>query len=102
MTRTALVLLIRFRSRLSLDEVMKVVEERAPSFEALPGLRQKYYLEDPQTGEIAGLYLWESPEAFDEYRESELRRTVSAAYEMEGEPRIEVYRVLKELRDSAG
>jgi quinol monooxygenase YgiN len=90
---------VRFRSKLPFDEVMKIVEERAPEFRALAGLQQKYYLQDPATGEIAGLYLWESQEALSAYRESELRASIAEAYQAEGEPRVEVYRVVKTLRD---
>jgi len=68
-------------------------------FRALAGLQQKYYLQDPATGEIAGLYLWESQEALSAYRESELRASIAEAYQAEGEPRVEVYRVVKTLRD---
>jgi hypothetical protein len=78
---------------------MKIVEERAPEFRALEGLQQKYYLQDPATGEIAGLYLWESPEALDAYRQSELRATIAEAYQAEGQPRVEVYTVVKTLRE---
>ena len=90
---------VRFRSKLPFDEIMKIVEERAPEFRALAGLQQKYYLQDPATGEIGGLYLWESQEAFDAYRESELRASIAKAYQAEGVPRVEVYRVVKTLRD---
>ena len=90
---------VRFRSKLPFDEVMKIVEERAPEFRALAGLQQKYYLQDPATGEIGGLYLWESQEALTAYRESELRASIAKAYQAEGEPRVEVYRVVKTLRD---
>lgn len=99
MTQPSTMMLVRFRSRMSLDEVMRVAEERMPEFKALTGLKQKYYLEDPATGEIAGLYLWESPEALAEYKDSELRSTIPAAYEIEGEPRVEVYRVITPLRE---
>jgi heme-degrading monooxygenase HmoA len=98
MGKPALTLLVRFRSKLPFDDVMKIAEERAPEFEALPGLQQKYYLQDPATGEIGGLYLWESPEAFAAYRDSELRASIAEAYQAEGEPRIEVYQVVKTLR----
>ena len=102
MGKPALILLVRFKSKLPFDEVMRVVEERAPEFEALSGLQQKHYLQDPTTGEIGGLYLWESQEAFTAYRNSELRATIAKAYQAEGEPRIEVYRVVKTLREDAG
>jgi heme-degrading monooxygenase HmoA len=90
---------VRFRSELTLDQVMKIMEERAPEFRALEGLQQKSYLQDAATGEYAGLYLWESQEALTAYRESELRASIAKAYQAEGEPRVEVYRVIKTLRD---
>jgi heme-degrading monooxygenase HmoA len=99
MNEPALTLLVRFKSRLTFEETVRVMEERAPEFRALTGLQQKYYLHDTDSGEIAGLYLWESPEAFAAYRESELRASIAEAYQADGEPRVEVYRVIKTLRE---
>jgi len=99
MAHPQLVLLVKFKSGLSPDERQTVMEERADDFRAIEGLQQKYYLQDKATGEVAGLYLWESGEAFDEFRQSELRATIAAAYKAESEPRIEVYDLLMVLRD---
>ena len=93
--------LVRFKSSLTLDEVMKVVEERVSDFKALEGLQQKYYVQDAVTGEYGGFYLWESPDALDGYRDSELRASIAQAYQVEGEPRVEVYRVLRALREGS-
>lgn len=100
MSQPTLVLLVRLRSSLPRDEVLRVMEERMPEFRAIEGLQQKYYLEDPQSGEYAGLYLWRSPGDLAAYKESELRASIAAAYGAEGEPRIEVYSVLAPLRDT--
>lgn len=94
-----LALLVRVKSPLPLDEVMKIAEERAPEFKALEGLQQKYYLHDAATGEYGGLYLWESQEGLAAYRDSELRASIAKAYQAEEEPRVEVYRVVKTLRE---
>jgi|GEM_PF-626251 len=102
MSHPKLVLLVKFRSKLSLDEISAVVDSRADEFRALSGLKQKYYLQDAATGEIGGLYLWDSPEALNAYRESELRASIAAAYQATAEPRIEVFNVLKTLRDGDG
>lgn len=98
MKTPALMLLVRFKSRLPFEEAMRIAEERAPEFRALGGLQQKYYMQDAATGEMAGLYLWESPEALEEYRKSALRASIAEAYQAESEPRIEVYRVMMPLR----
>ena len=65
----------------------------------MTGLKQKYYFQDTETGEIGGLYLWDSPEALAEYRTSALRATIAAAYKVEGPPRIDVLKVIMPLRD---
>lgn len=101
MSQPATVLLVRFKTSLTLDEVMKVANQRAPEFRALKGLQQKYYLQDAATGEVAGLYLWDSESSLAEYRKSELRASIAKAYRTEGEPRIEVYNVLMPLREGS-
>jgi len=99
MTQPELILLVKFKSPLSLVEIEEIAESRIDSFRGLRGLKQKYYLHDPQTGEYGGLYLWESAGAFEAYRESELRASIAAAYQVEGEPRIEILNVFRALRD---
>ena len=98
MNQPSSILLVKFKSRLSFEEVVKVVDSRSDEFRALKGLQQKYYLQDAATQEYAGLYLWESREDFLAYRDSELRATIAKAYQTEGEPRIEVFNVIKALR----
>jgi len=99
MNQPSLILLVKFKSLLSFEEVIKVVDSRIDEFRALKGLQQKYYLQEPSTQEYAGLYLWESKEDFFAYRNSELRATIAKAYQTEGEPRIEVFNVVKPLRE---
>ncbi|MDX1403481.1 MAG: hypothetical protein R3192_03035 [Woeseiaceae bacterium] len=93
------VLLVKFKSSLSMEQIQDVVDSRIDQFRALEGLTQKYYLEESATGEVAGLYLWKSPEALAEFRESELRKTIARAYRTVGEPRVEVFRIFETLRD---
>jgi len=100
MSHPRLVLLVKFKSPLSLEEVQGVVDSRIDQFRALPGLTQKYYLQDSASGEYAGLYLWESAEALSEFRESELRSTIAEAYRTEGAPRVEVFQIFDVLRES--
>jgi len=97
-----LLLLVRFKSALALEEVRRIAEERADEFRALGGLQQKYYLRDPATGEVGGLYLWDGRAALDAYRTSSLRATIQEAYQAEGEPRVELFEVLMTLREEEG
>ena len=100
MSQAEVVMRVRFKSDLMLEQLTEIVETRAPEFEALKGLKQKYYLQDIETGEYAGLYVWKTVQAFEEFRKSELRASIAKAYQANGEPNIEVYKVFKVLRDT--
>ena len=102
MSHPTTVLLVKFKSPLSLAESQGVVDSRIGEFRLLDGLIQKYYLQDVMAGEYAGLYLWESPDALADFRDSELRNTIAQAYQTEGEPRVEVFKIFDVLRDFDG
>ena len=102
MSDPAVVLLVKFRSPLSLDEVQKVVDGQIDQFRALEGLTQKYYLQESNSGDYAGLYLWDSPDSLAGFRDSELRSTIEQAYQTIGEPRVEVFQIFDVLRNPAG
>jgi heme-degrading monooxygenase HmoA len=93
-----IVLSVKFKSALSDSEVMRIMQERAPRFRELPGLIQKYYGHEKETGEFTGIYVWDSEQSLREYRDSELARTIPEAYQAEGQPRIEVFEVPLVLR----
>jgi heme-degrading monooxygenase HmoA len=92
-----LVQIVRYRSRLTDEDVLATVESRATEYLAVPGLLQKYYLRFPETGEHGGVYLWASRESFQGFRESELARTIPDAYRVEGPPHVELADVSKVL-----
>jgi heme-degrading monooxygenase HmoA len=89
---------VRVRSGLSFEELMRVAEERAPEFRKLPGLIQKYYARDAATGELWGVYLWDSHESLAEFRASELARSIPTAYDAVEEPERAVADVIMVLR----
>lgn len=92
------VLIVRFKSALSERQLFEVAEARAPQYRALKGLRQKYYLKFSEADEYGAVYLWDSESALDEFRESELARTIPTAYQVQGAPRFEVGEVAMALR----
>jgi heme-degrading monooxygenase HmoA len=84
---------VRFRSTLSDDAVQAMFEERADRYRRVPGLVEKIYLRFRETGEFGAVYVWESEEALERFRESELARTIADAYRVEGAPRTELAEV---------
>jgi heme-degrading monooxygenase HmoA len=93
-----IVQLVRFKSGLSDANVIETYQARAPRYRALKGLIQKYYLRFPTTGEYGAVYVWESEEAMKEFRESELGRTISTAYQVQGAADAETAEVALVLR----
>ena len=74
------VLFVRISSALAPEELDRRLLERRPRFLEVPGLEQKVYGRDPETGDICGIYFFESAEALRSFRDSELARTIPAAY----------------------
>ena len=97
----AAVLFVRITSDLEPDELDRRLLERRPRFLEVPGLVQKVYGRDPDTGDVCGIYFFESREALAAFRDTELARTIPTAYEATG-VRREVYDVLYPLRPERG
>jgi hypothetical protein len=95
------VLFVRITSALDPEEFDRRLLERRPRFQEVPGLVQKVYGRDPESGDVCGIYFFESGEALRAFRESELARTIPSAYEAE-EVRREAYDVLYPLWPERG
>ncbi len=95
------ILFVRAKSGLNEDELERRLLERKPRFYEVPGLLQKIYGRDRETGAFCGIYFFESQEALAAYRETELARTIPSAYEVI-EFRTEVYDLLYALRPEKG
>jgi Putative mono-oxygenase ydhR len=97
----ATVLFVRIKSDLEPSELDRRLLERRPRFLEVPGLIQKVYGRDPDTGEVCGMYFFETSEALAAFRETELARTIPDAYEAT-DVRREVYEVLYPLWPERG
>ena len=85
---------VRFTTQLPKEEVRRIMEERAPRFRhEVAGLVQKYYGYESESGAFCGCYIFDSEDSRQAFRQSELARTIPAAYQAE-EMRMEAYEVL--------
>ena len=89
---------VTFESTLSQEEALRRADERSDAYRAVPGLLQKYYVKLDKPHHYRGVMLWESKEAIDAFRETELFRTVPTAYSIKGAPSIEISEVFEVLR----
>ena len=95
------VLFVRITSALEPEEFDRRLAERRPRFRKVPGLVQKVYGRDPETGDVCGIYFFESGEALRAFRETELARSIPSAYEAT-QVRREEYEVLYPLWPERG
>lgn len=95
------VLFVRIESELEPSEFDRRLLERRPRFLDVPGLVQKIYGRNPDTGDVCGIYFFDSGEALAAFRDTELARTIPDAYEAT-DVRREVYEVLYPLRPDRG
>jgi hypothetical protein len=95
------ILFVRIASGLDAQEFDRRLLERRPHFREVPGLVQKIYGRDPETGDICGIYFFQDDESLHAFRDTELARTIPAAYEATA-VRREVYDVLYPLRPERG
>jgi hypothetical protein len=97
----AAILYVRVKSELDEKELERRLIERRPLFYEVPGLVQKFYGRDPETGDVCGIYFFESQAALAEFRDTELAKTIPTAYEAT-DIRREVYEVLYPLHPERG
>ena len=97
----AAILFVRIESGLDHEELERRLADRRPRFREVPGLVQKVYGRDPETGDVCGIYFFESDETLAAFRETELARTIPTAYEAV-DVRREVYEVLYPLWPERG
>lgn len=91
--------IVKFESALSEEEVMATAKERAAQFKAMPGLLQKYYVKVGQPNQYGGIYIWDSMESLNSYRESYLAASIPEAYKVLGQPTVEIFDTLFQLRE---
>ena len=91
-------LIVRFKSGLSFEELLKRSNERADKYRAIDGLIQKYYLRYRGDGEYGAVYLWESQEALEKFRSSNLAGTIAETYQTDGDLDLQLGEVVKTLR----
>jgi len=85
--------LILFRSELPQEEVIRNFKERANKYREVRGLVQKYYLHDESSGEFGGMYLFDSKENLDAFRNSDLAKSIGAAQKTLEPPTRKVFTV---------
>ena len=91
--------IIKLKSQLSEEELLKIAREREPKFKSIPGLLQKYYVKLSEPGQYGGVYVWDSKESLQSFQKSDLAAGIPQAYKLIESPSIETMDVLFQLRE---
>ena len=92
MENLSAVLSVKFHSIHEPEKLMAICHENLEHFRNVPGLIQKYYLAEKETGAISGIYLFSSLSAREAFWTSELAKTIPAKYGVISESlRVEKY-----------
>lgn len=91
--------IVKVKTELSEEEMLKIAKEREPQFKAIPGIIQKYYVKLNEPGIFGGIYVWDSLESLNSFKESDLAKTISKAYKAVEPPSIEIVDIMFQLRD---
>lgn len=94
------VLLVKFKSTLSSEELINVCKQNLGGFRNVPGLLQKYYIAEESTGAISGIYIFETKSSRAAFWTSELAKNIPARYGVIPETlRVEQYEMAIVLND---
>jgi Putative mono-oxygenase ydhR len=74
------VLLVKFKSKHSAENLLNACQEDLETFRNVFGLIQKYYITEEVTGAITGIYIFESKIARERYWTSELAKDIQIRY----------------------
>lgn len=65
--------IVNFRLEgMSEEDYYGITETIAPAFANLPGLVSKTWLANPETGTYGGVYVWQSREAMEDYKQTDI------------------------------
>ncbi len=90
---------MRMISNKPMDELDTLSRAGFAKFKALPGLLQKHYILNHATGEVGGVYLFETQEAAETYVAGPIVASVKERFGIDGDVTIEVAEILYSLND---
>jgi len=92
--------IIKLKSDLPEEELLKRAKARESSFQSISGLLQKYYIKTNVEGEYGGVYVWDSVESLQAYQQSDLAKSIPSAYAIKEAPNIEMMDIIFQLRNN--
>jgi hypothetical protein len=94
------VLVVKFNSTFDAEELSKAIHNDLETFRNVPGLIQKYYVAEEQTGALGGIYIFETENARSSFWKSDLAKSIPTRYGVVPESlRVEQFEMAVVLND---
>jgi hypothetical protein len=74
------ILLVFFKSGLSMKEALALIETRADSYRHVKGLLQKFWIHDESSGHLGGIYVFDSKDSLVAFQNSAMAKGIADAY----------------------
>jgi hypothetical protein len=82
--------MFNLKEQKSEQEQKKALAQLVEVYRKVPGLKRKYFLANPVTGESGGLYVFESQEAVDKYFKSDVWNNIILPMALQ-KPKVEQF-----------
>jgi len=96
------VLVFLYKSGLPMDEILERFKRRSDKYRDVKGLLQKLYVQDESTGHVGGIYVFDSKDTLDAFKNSDLARSIGETYKFLEPPAIRTLEVVKVLFEEKG
>jgi putative monooxygenase ydhR len=94
------VLSVKFNSAWDSEKLLNICMQDLEDFRNVPGLLQKYYISEDETGAISGIYIFKDRKAKEDFWQSALAKSIPARYGVIPETlRVEQYEMAIVLND---
>jgi len=80
-----------------MEEILERFKRRSDKYRNVKGLLQKLYVRDVSTGHVGGIYVFESKENLEAFRNSDLAKSIGEAYKFLEPPMTKTLEVVKVL-----
>ncbi len=92
------IMVLIFETGLKIEELTKTSNERFDKFQHVKDLLQKFYISDPNSDQVGGIYVFDSKENLEAFRESELSKSTSEAYKFLEPADVKFFNVSRTLK----
>jgi hypothetical protein len=85
--------IFKMKNQLPEPELKNLLAQLVEIYKKVPGLKHKYFLANPKTGEAGGIYAFENQDALDTYLKSDVYKDVVVS-NSQGEPQVEMFYIV--------